>query len=109
MCTIRTLERCFLIISLGLGELRKVQGQIRDAKVVINRGETEMENGMSYGAFSKVTQLSNIEIIGCFSEIRLTACINKKIKLKIRLKEDVRLAPLVRRTNNKLNVIRTNA
>ena len=72
----------------------KAQGQTFPGNVVMNLSPSEKEHGLTYVAISRVKRLENVGIEGGLSLERLTTMIKNQPKMRVRLREEVRLRTL---------------
>ena len=80
----------------------KAQGQTITGKLVANVSEREKECGLTYVAFSRVTRLKDLGIIGGFSFDRFTNKILAHQKLRYRKEEEKVLRAAVKKTITRL-------
>ena len=72
----------------------KAQGQMMRGKVIIELGPREPEHGITYTAFSRVTEFLNLGIIGGLTFDRFTSKIKNHAKVAGRKLEEIRLRQL---------------
>ena len=67
-------------------------------KIVLDLGKSEKEHGLTYAAFSRVTKLEDIGIVGHFTEERFLHMIGKQKKVAPRKAEERHLKMLAEAT-----------
>ena len=77
----------------------KAQGMTITTKLGYDLGTTEPEAGLTYVALSRMTDISNLYIGGGCTLARMTTTIQKNVKLKVRLAEDLRLVEEAKKTS----------
>ncbi len=77
----------------------KSQGMTIMTKLGYDLGLTEPEAGLTYVALSRMTEIELLFINAGCSLARMTTTIQKNLKLKVRLEEDVRLIEEARKTS----------
>jgi hypothetical protein len=80
----------------------KAQGQTIRGRLVVKLGDAEKSHGLTYTAFSRVTRLSDIGIIGGLTRERIMEKIENGKGMKIRIKEEKRLRLLAEKTEQEL-------
>ena len=80
----------------------KSQGQSMPGKVVVVLSDTGKDHGLTYVAFSRVTDFNNLGIEGGITLERFTKKIKEHKKMKVRLAEEARLRSLVALTESRL-------
>ena len=80
----------------------KAQGQTIRGKLITDLGDNEKEHGLTYTAFSRVTNFSNFGIINGITLERFTTKIKGQKKVKPRRQEEQRLRRLAAATMDRL-------